>query len=76
MMISHASRSDGVSARRLPSEVKNAAMIRIQSRQKYTSRPTAEPTWSMTTKASQGDSRCDCQETMLCQRNRVGNRTV
>ncbi len=36
----------------------------------------AEPTWSMTTKASHGDSVWDCQVTMLCQRNSVGKRTV
>ena len=30
----------------------------------------------MTTKASHGDSGCDCQATMLCQRNRVGSSTV
>ena len=40
------------------------------------SSPTALPTWSMTTKASHGDSGWDCQNTTLCQRNRVGTSTV
>ena len=74
-MISHASRSVDVSILRLKSVLKNAAMIRTQSRQKNTSRARALATWSPTMKASQNDSLAVSLRSRSFQPNSLGIRT-
>ncbi len=76
MMISHARRSVGVVIERRASVRKNARMIATHSWRKYTSRPIALPTCSITTNASQKDSGRDCALTSAFQPNSVGNSTV
>jgi len=64
--ISQAIRSVGVSTRRVDNGRSNARMMATQSRWSNHSSPNALPACGITTKASRGDSYCDCMPTTEC----------